>query len=102
MKKSNSIVFDAITIDKKKLDETMSAVLYLILCTVRILLLIATGCFLFLTAVSAGDSRINGETHPFIALGFAIICYLSAKIVGMITVNHLHSTRKRLKRYNQQ
>lgn len=95
MKNTNTITLGAISIDKRKLDETTSIAIYITLCIVRILLLVATGCFVFLTVASAGDGHVNDETHPFIALGFAIMCYLSAKIVGMITVKYISSTRTR-------
>lgn len=95
MKNANTITLGAISIDKKKLNEAISIAIYVALCVVKILLLIATSCFIFLIAASAGDSRVNDEVHPFIALGFAIMCYLGAKIVGMITVKYISSTRTR-------
>lgn len=95
MKDTNTITFGAISINKKKLDEAASVAIYITLCIIRVLLLIATGCFIFLTVASAGDGRVNDETHPFLALGFATMCYLSAKIVGMITVMYIRNTRAR-------
>lgn len=96
-----SIADGLINIDKEKADRTISMVIYVALCVVKILLYIATGAFIFLTAVSAGDARMNDETHPFIALGFAVMCGLSTKIVGYVITAHVNSTRRRLKNYKK-
>ena len=103
MKNTNtiSIANGIISIDKEKADRVGSMVTYLGLCFVKIILYIATGAFVFLTAVSAGDARVNDETHPFIALGFAVICGLSTQIVGYLITAHVNSARRRLKNYKK-
>lgn len=103
MKNTNTITIakGMISIDKEKADRVGSMVVYIGLCVVKIILYIATATFIFLTAVSAGDARVNDETHPFVALGFAVMCGLSAKIVGYLITAHVNSTRRRLKNYKK-
>lgn len=96
-----SIANGVINIDKEKADRAISMAIYVALCVVKILLYVATSVFIFLTAVSAGDARMNDETHPFIALGFAVICGLSTQIVGYIITAHVNGTRRRLKNYKK-
>ena len=87
----------SITIDKAKLDETLSLFSCVALYIARIMLFIAAGIFGLLAIASGGDARMNDgdPTKMLISLGLALMCAFSAMLVRMFIETIAHNARIR-------
>lgn len=99
MRNSNTITMfnGSVTVNKIKLDETLSMICCAALYVARILLFIATGIFGLLTIVAGGDGRVDDgdPTTMFISLGLALMCALGARLAGMFMDAIVHGARRR-------
>lgn len=103
MQNTISILGGAIIINKAKMDKAVSVFSYGALYIARILLLIATGLFLFATIVAAGDSRID-DGNPYTVLvtfSVALLCILCAGLTTIFMKMVLNGYKIRCKKREQ-
>lgn len=90
-----------VTINKAKLDASLSAISYAGLYLIKILLYIASGLFFLLAIASGGDGRIN-DGNPITMLtmlGFGVFCGLCAHLMTIFMEMIEHGYRvRRIKR----
>ena len=95
--KTINIAKDSITINRIKLEQTLSCIIYALMYIAKGLLMIGCAVLLMGGIFAAGDGRVSdGDIGLMLMLcGYSLLCGFSAKLIGIFMEMFVVSCRKR-------